>query len=120
MLKLLLLVQCTLILAQVMAISICFILSMEMEKSLFSGGYGAYITFPIGLVICYPRTTFKYNSWAKIQVLLCAEYLPHMVLSISFFTPFCACLFSVVYMSSGLVTEICLPSSLIQDHIPYA
>ena len=51
MLKLLLPVQCALIFAQVMALSICFILSREMEKSLFSGGYSAYITFPIGMTV---------------------------------------------------------------------
>jgi hypothetical protein len=62
--------QCVLILAQVVALLIGLILSREMEKSLFSGEYSAYITFPIGLVICYPGTTFKYNKYVLLLPLL--------------------------------------------------
>ena len=67
-------------------IIIGFILSGKMEKSLFSGGYGAYITFPIGLVICSPEqylnTIIIYccyhccSIWNILSPLVIAKMLP--------------------------------------------
>ena len=40
---------------------------------LFGGGYSAYITFPICLIICYIGTTFKYNNYVLLLLSLHSE-----------------------------------------------